>query len=57
MYVFLEIFQKLLNYAMPHLNNLEIQALNPISKKNKFGWFAYYCWGAGILTIILSLAF
>lgn len=28
-----------------------------IAKKNKFGWFAYYCWGAGVLTIILSLNF
>ena len=28
-----------------------------IAKKSKFGWFAYYCWGAGALTIILSLIF
>mgnify|MGYP000366952205 FL=1 len=28
-----------------------------IAKKSKFGWFAYYCRGAGALTIILSLIF
>ena len=28
-----------------------------IARKSKFGWFAYYCWGAGALTIILSLIF
>ena len=28
-----------------------------IAKKSKFGWFAYYCWGAGLLTIVLSLTF
>ena len=28
-----------------------------IAKKSKFGWFAYYCWGAGVLTIILGLIF
>ena len=27
------------------------------AKKSKFGWFAYYCWGAGVLTIIFSLIF
>lgn len=26
-------------------------------KKGKFGFFAYYCWGAGLITIILSLIF
>ncbi len=36
---------------------LAIWLMKYISKKNKFGWFAYYCWGAGILTIILSLGF
>ncbi len=28
-----------------------------LSKKDKFGRFAYYCWGAGIVTIILSIIF
>ena len=28
-----------------------------ISKKSRFGGFAYYCLGAGVLTIILSLVF
>ena len=28
-----------------------------LAKKSKFGWFAYYCWGAGVLTIIFSLIF
>lgn len=36
---------------------LAIWLMKFISRKNKFGWFAYYCWGAGILTIILSLGF
>lgn len=26
-----------------------------ISRKGKFGWFAYYCWGAGALTLVLSI--
>lgn len=34
-----------------------ISLMKLIAKKSKFGWFAYYCWGAGILTIILSLIF
>ncbi|MEG1632460.1 MAG: undecaprenyl-diphosphate phosphatase [Oscillospiraceae bacterium] len=28
-----------------------------IADKGRFGGFAYYCWGVGILTIILSLVF
>ena len=28
-----------------------------IASKGRFGYFAYYCWGAGLLTIILSLVF
>lgn len=27
-----------------------------VAKKGRFGNFAYYCWGVGVLTIILSLA-
>ena len=26
-----------------------------ISRKGKFGWFAYYCWFAGIVTLVLSI--
>ena len=26
-----------------------------ISRKGKFGWFAYYCWFAGIVTLILTI--
>ena len=28
-----------------------------IAQKGKFGYFAYYCWVVGVLTIILSLVF
>ena len=28
-----------------------------LASKGKFGYFAYYCWGAGIITMILSLIF
>ena len=34
---------------------LAIFALNRIVQRGKFGGFCYYCWGAGLLTIILSL--
>ena len=34
-----------------------ISLMKLITKKSKFGWFSYYCWGAGVLTIILSLIF
>jgi undecaprenyl-diphosphatase len=34
-----------------------ISLMKLIAKKSKFGWFAYYCWGAGLLTIVLSLTF
>lgn len=34
-----------------------ISLMKLIARKSKFGWFAYYCWGAGVLTIILSLIF
>ena len=32
-----------------------IQTIRRLMKKGKFGAFAYYCWGVGALTIILSL--
>ncbi len=34
-----------------------ISLMKLTAKKSKFGWFAYYCWGAGVLTIIFSLIF
>lgn len=34
-----------------------ISLMKLIAQKSKFGWFAYYCWGAGVLTIIFSLIF
>ena len=34
-----------------------ISLLKPIANKSKCGGFAYYCWGAGVLTIIFSLIF
>lgn len=34
-----------------------IWLMKKLSRRKKFGGFAYYCWGAGILTIILSLVF
>ena len=36
---------------------LSIGVLRMIAKKTRFGGFAYYCWVAGVLTIILSLIF
>lgn len=32
-----------------------IRLLKMIAEKGKFGFFAYYCWAAGILTLILTL--
>ena len=32
-----------------------IHLVRMIAKKGRFGGFAYYCWGAGIVTIILSI--
>ena len=32
-----------------------ISLLKYIARKGRFGGFAYYCWGAGIVTLILSL--
>ena len=34
---------------------LAIFALNRIAQRGKFDGFCYYCWGAGLLTLILSL--
>ena len=34
---------------------LAIRLLKYITQRGKFGGFSYYCWGAGILTLILSL--
>ena len=34
---------------------LAIFALNRIAQRGKFGGFCYYCWGACLLTLILSL--
>lgn len=34
-----------------------IALLRRIVKKGKFGNFAYYCWGVGVITIILSIIF
>jgi undecaprenyl-diphosphatase len=34
-----------------------ISVVKRIASKAKFGYFAYYCWGAGLITIILSLIF
>ena len=32
-----------------------IRLLRMIADKGKFGWFAYYCWAAGALTLILCI--
>lgn len=32
-----------------------IRLLRMIADKGKFGWFAYYCWAAGVLTLILCI--
>ena len=34
---------------------LAVFALQRIVQRGKFGGFCYYCWGAGLLTLILSL--
>ena len=34
---------------------LSIRLLKYIAQKGKFGGFCYYCWGAGLVTLILSL--
>jgi len=37
------------------LGYFSIRLIDKISKTGKFGGFAYYCWGAGLLTFFLSL--
>jgi undecaprenyl-diphosphatase len=32
-----------------------IRLLKMIAEKGKFGFFAYYCWAAGALTLILTI--
>ena len=32
-----------------------IRLLRMIADKGRFGWFAYYCWAAGALTLVLAL--
>ena len=34
---------------------LAIRLLKFITQRGSFGGFAYYCWGAGLVTLILSL--
>ena len=33
-----------------------IRLLRMIADKGRFGWFAYYCWGVGLLALILTFA-
>ena len=32
-----------------------IRLLKLIATKGKFGFFAYYCWGVGVLTLVMSI--
>ena len=34
---------------------LSLWLVKYISQKGKFGYFAYYCWAVGLITIILSI--
>ena len=34
---------------------LAIRLLKYITQRGSFGAFCYYCWGAGLVTLILSL--
>ena len=34
-----------------------ITLMRLISRKNKFGFFTYYCWAVGIVTLVLSLGY
>ena len=36
---------------------LAISLMKLISRKNKFGFFTYYCWAAGVITLVLSLGY
>lgn len=33
---------------------LSIRLIRLIADRGKFGWFAYYCWAAGIVTLVLT---
>lgn len=33
---------------------LSIRLIRFIADKGRFGWFAYYCWAAGLLTLVLT---
>lgn len=37
------------------VGHLCIRLLRMIADKGRFGWFAYYCWAAGALTLVLAL--
>ena len=56
-----QLYNSLLRWCVPVFAMLSgiaaILLMKLIARKSKFGWFAYYCWGAGALTIILSLIF
>ena len=32
-----------------------LNLLKMIAEKGRFGWFAYYCWGIGLVTMIVVL--
>ena len=34
-----------------------IMLMKLIAKKSKFGFFTYYCWAAGVVTLVLSLSY
>ena len=34
---------------------LALRLLRYIANKGKFGWFAYYCWFAGAVAILLTV--
>ncbi len=34
---------------------ISIALLRYIASKGRFGGFAYYCWGAAIVTLVLSM--
>ena len=63
----LNLWKRLFYYARPFYKYLvgvavafvsgyfAIYLLRMIVQRGKFGGFAYYCWGAGLVTLILSL--
>jgi len=32
-----------------------LRLLKLIAEKGRFGWFAYYCWGIGLVTMLLTI--